>query len=101
MNKTGPVKVAMIGLGWWGRKMFAVLKKATDDIEIVCAAEPNLAGKEFAEANGFAHYGRDTEALQRPGVEAIILATPHSLHAEQIKAPWRRGNIFSAKNPWP
>ena len=30
MNKSGPVKVAMIGLGWWGKKMTAVLKKATD-----------------------------------------------------------------------
>jgi predicted dehydrogenase len=98
MNKTGPVKVAMIGLGWWGRKMFAVLKKATDDIEIVCAEEPNPAGKEFAEANGFAHYGRDTEALKHPGVEAIILATPHSLHAEQIKrAVAARKHIFCEK----
>ena len=71
------------------------------DIEIVCAEEPNPAGKEFAEANGFAHYGRDTEALQHPGVEAIILATPHSLHAEQIKRAVAARNIFSAKNPWP
>ena len=51
MNKTGPVKVAMIGLGWWGKKMTAVLQKAKDDIEIICAAEPNPAAKEFAEAN--------------------------------------------------
>ena len=98
MNKTGPVKVAMIGLGWWGRKMLAVLKKATDDIEIVCAAEPDPAGKEFAEANGFAHYGSDAEALQHPGVEAIILATPHSLHSEQInRAVAARKHIFCEK----
>ena len=50
-----PVKVAMIGLGWWGRKMTAVLQKASDEIEIVCAAEPNPAGAEFAAANGFPH----------------------------------------------
>jgi predicted dehydrogenase len=41
----------MIGLGWWGKKMTAVLQTAKDDIEIVCAAEPDSAGKEFAEAN--------------------------------------------------
>ena len=98
MNKTGPVKVAMIGLGWWGKKMTAVLQKAKDDIEIVCAAEPNPAGKEFAEANGFKHYGSDTEALQHPGVEAVILATPHSLHAEQIeRAVAARKHIFCEK----
>ena len=81
-----PVKVAMIGLGWWGKKMTAVLKKASSDIEIVCAAEPNPAGAEFADANGFAHYTNFKDALKHPGVEAVILATPHSLHAEQIKA---------------
>jgi predicted dehydrogenase len=83
---TGPVKVAMIGLGWWGKKMTAVLQKAGDDIEIVCAAEPNPAGAEFAAANGFVHYANFKDALKHPGVEAVILATPHSLHAEQIKA---------------
>ncbi len=82
---TGPVKVAMIGLGWWGKKMTAVLKKAGSDIEIVCAAEPNPAGAEFAAANGFTHYANFKDALKHPGVEAVILATPHSLHTEQIK----------------
>jgi predicted dehydrogenase len=81
-----PVKVAMIGLGWWGKKMTAVLKKAGKDIEIVCAAEPNPEGAEFAAANGFKHYTNFKDALKHPGVEAVILATPHSLHAEQIKA---------------
>jgi len=81
-----PVKVAMIGLGWWGKKMTAVLKKASKDIEIVCAAEPNPAGAEFAAANGFKHYADFKDALKHPGVEAVILATPHSLHAAQIKA---------------
>jgi predicted dehydrogenase len=98
MNRTGPVKVAMIGLGWWGKKMTAVLQKAKGDIEIVCAAEPNPAGTEFADANGFKLYGSDTEALQHPGVEAVILATPHSLHAEQIeRAVAARKHIFCEK----
>ncbi len=94
----GPVKVAMIGLGWWGKKMTAVLKKAGMDIEIVCAAEPNPAGAEFAAANGFKHYASFKDALKHPGVEAVILATPHSLHAEQIKASVAaRKHIFCEK----
>jgi predicted dehydrogenase len=82
----GPVKVAMIGLGWWGRKMTAVLQKAASDIEIVCAAEPSPEGAEFAAANGFTHYASFKDAVKHPGVEAVILATPHSLHAAQIRA---------------
>ena len=99
MSNSGPVKVAMIGLGWWGRKMTAVLQKAKDDIEVLCAAEPNPEGKEFAEANGFKLYASDTEALQHPGVEAVILATPHSLHAAQIERAVGAGKHIFCEKP--
>jgi predicted dehydrogenase len=98
MSNDGPVKVAMIGLGWWGKKMTAVLQKAQADIEIVCAAEPDQSGAEFAAANGFKHYSSMREAIAHPGVEAVILATPHSLHAEQIKmAVAAKKHIFCEK----
>lgn len=97
-SKQQPVKVAMIGLGWWGRKMTAVLHKARQEIEIVCAAEPNPAGAEFAKTNGFKLYASDREALAHPGVEAVILATPHSIHEEQIRrAVAARKHIFCEK----
>jgi len=99
MKKAGPVKVAMIGLGWWGRKMTAVLQQAKDDIEIFCAAEPAPAGKEFAAANNLMHYGSDQEALRHPGVEAVILATPHSLHAEQIARAVAAGKHVFCEKP--
>src|SRR5689334_13788333 len=98
MSKT-PVKVALIGLGWWGRKMTAVLKKAADDIEIVCAAEPNPAGAAFAAENGLICYANDREALAHAGVEAVILATPHSLHAEQIERAVAAGKHVFCEKP--
>jgi predicted dehydrogenase len=99
MRTAEPVKVAMIGLGWWGRKMIAVLTQAKNDIEIVCAAEPNPAGKEFAAANNLEHYGSDREAIRHPGVEAVILATPHSLHAEQIERAVAAGKHIFCEKP--
>jgi predicted dehydrogenase len=99
MSRSGPVKVAMIGLGWWGRKMTAVLQQARDEIEIVCAAEPNPAGKAFAAANNFEHYDSDKEAIRHPGVEAVILATPHSLHAEQIGRAVAAGKHIFCEKP--
>ena len=98
MAKHAPVKVAMIGLGWWGKKMTAGLKRASQDIEIVCAAEPDPAGADFAKENGFAHYANYKDALKHEGVEAVILATPHSVHAEQIKlAAAAKKHIFCEK----
>ncbi len=99
MSSQGPVKVAMIGLGWWGKKMTAVLQKAKQDIEIVCAAEPNPDGAGFAKENGFACYLSDSEALEHPGVEAVILATPHSLHAEQIERAVAAGKHIFCEKP--
>ena len=97
-RKNSPVKIAMIGLGWWGKKMTAVLKRAHEDIEIVCAAEPNPAGEEFATANGFKRYADYRDAIAHPGVEAVVLATPHSLHAEQIEqAVAAKKHIFCEK----
>jgi predicted dehydrogenase len=99
VSMTGPVKVAMIGLGWWGKKMTAVLQKAKDDIEIVCVAEPDAAGEKFAAANGFKYYRGDQEALRHPGVEAVILATPHSLHAKQIERAVAAGKHIFCEKP--
>lgn len=98
-SKKSPVKVAMIGLGWWGRKMTGVLQKASDEIEIVCAAEPTAAGAEFATTNGLVCYPSDREALNHPGLEAVILATPHSLHAEQIERAVAAGKHVFCEKP--
>jgi predicted dehydrogenase len=94
-----PVKVAMIGLGWWGRKMTAVLQGAKQDIEIVCAAEPNPAGADFAKDFGFKCYPDLKAALAHPGVEAVILATPHSLHARQIEDSVAAGKHIFCEKP--
>jgi predicted dehydrogenase len=85
MPSDAPVKIAMIGLGWWGRKMTAVLQSAGQDIEIVCAAEPSPEGAQFAKDRGIKCYSDHKGALAHPGVEAVVLATPHSLHARQIE----------------
>src|SRR6202035_4929159 len=37
-----PVGVALIGMGWWGKKMLSVLGAAPADIRVVRAVEPNL-----------------------------------------------------------
>jgi len=39
-----PVRIALVGLGWWGKKMPAVLQAAPDAIEVVRAVEPGVQG---------------------------------------------------------
>ena len=45
------VGVALVGLGWWGRKMGALIKRQSREIELVRAVEPNAAAaKEVGDA---------------------------------------------------
>ena len=39
---SGPVGVALIGMGWWGKKMLNVLAAAPADIRVVRAVEPEV-----------------------------------------------------------
>lgn len=84
---SGPVNIALVGLGWWGQKMLDVLASAPDDICIVRAVEPNVAAvAQLCADKGIALSADYADALNDPAVEAVVLATPHSLHTAQIKA---------------
>ena len=96
---SGAVRVAMVGLGWWGKKMVTVLKGAGDKLEIVCAVEPDPSAQAFASENGLDLIARYDEALARDDVEAVILATPHSLHEEQIAAAVAAGKHIFCEKP--
>jgi len=98
MSKTGPVKIAMIRPRLVGQEDDRRAAAGKGDIEIVCAAEPDPAGKALRRANRFKHYSSDQDAIQHPGVEAVIPATPHSFHAAQIETRrCRRKHIFCEK----
>jgi predicted dehydrogenase len=96
---TKPVRVAMVGLGWWGRKMVAVLEAAGAHLDVVVAVEPDPAARAFCEEHGLALTTSYEQALARPDVEAVILATPHSLHEEQIEKAVAAGKHVFCEKP--
>ncbi len=97
---SGPVKIALVGMGWWGQKMLAVLQAAPDDIHVVRAVEPNMASVEkLCVDRGVALSADYADALSDPEVEAVVLATPHSLHGEQIEAAVTAGKHIFCEKP--
>jgi predicted dehydrogenase len=94
-----PVNAAIVGLGWWGRKMTELVQAKSDKIRFVRAAEPNVtAAQDFAKAKGVPLSPSYDEVLADPAVEAVILATPHTLHEAQIEAAVRaRKHVFCEK----
>ena len=77
---TGPVGIALIGMGWWGQKMLAVLQDAPDDIRVVRAVEPNIeAVRQLCTKRKVTLSADLADALADPAVEAVVLATPPRL----------------------
>ena len=97
---TKPVGIALIGMGWWGKKMLAVLAAAPGDIRVVRAVEPDLASVQALCAEKDIPVSADyADALNDPAVEAVVLATPHALHEQQIEAAVAAGKHVFCEKP--
>ena len=83
------LNVAVVGLGWWGRTILALLQ-GNRKLQVVRRVDP------FVREEGVTP---DLEtALQDPKVQAVILCTPHSQHTEQIvQAANARKHVFCEK----
>lgn len=97
---SAPVGIALVGLGWWGKKMLNVLGAAPGDIRVVRAVEPDVAGVQaLCDAKGIPVSADYADALNDPSVEAVVLATPHSLHEAQIAAAVAAGKHVFCEKP--
>lgn len=95
-----PVGIALIGLGWWGKKMLNVLAAAPADIRVVRAVEPNVDSvAALCAERGIPLSAEYADALNDPAVEAVVLATPHSLHGAQIEAAVAAGKHVFCEKP--
>lgn len=79
------LNAAIIGLGWWGKNLVNAVQNKSERIRFVhgVSKEPESV-REFASTHGFRLSTELEEALADPRVQAVVLATPHSLHADQI-----------------
>jgi predicted dehydrogenase len=80
--------------------MLDVLQAAPDDIRVVRAVEPNAdAVRGICAARGIALSADYADALSDPAVEAVALATPHSLHTAQIAQAAAAGKHIFCEKP--
>jgi predicted dehydrogenase len=81
------VRAAIIGLGRWGRSLVNAVHGKTDAIKFTAAFTRTRANAEdFCRERGIPLLARFEDALASPDIDAVVLATPHSQHAEQVMA---------------
>ena len=77
---------AIVGLGRWGRNLVEA-SAGHDRLNIVRAAEPDIKGAQDFCAQHRLELTADLDAiLADRTIEAVLLATPHSLHPAQVVA---------------
>jgi predicted dehydrogenase len=94
------LNAAIIGLGWWGKNLVNAVQDKSERIRFVhgVSKEPDTV-REFAANHGFKLSTELEEALADPRVQAIVLATPHSLHADQIVQVAGAGKAVFCEKP--
>src|SRR3954451_25058685 len=94
MNSLG---IAVIGLGWWGRVIVPLAKSSTK-LRVVAVADPDPAGAEFARQQSVPLGTSYEDILGNPGVQGVVLCTPHTLHTDQIvRAANAKKHVFCEK----
>jgi predicted dehydrogenase len=93
------IRAAIIGLGTWGQHLVRSVQGTSGLIQFTAAATRTMdKGREVAQLHGLRLLPDYAAALADPQVDAVVLATPHSMHTEQIVAAARAGkHVFTEK----
>lgn len=94
------IKAAIVGLGWWGKNIADAVQGKSTKLQFVHGVTQELdATRDYAKTKGFRLSATLEEALADPEVQAIVLATPHSLHADQVVQVARAGKAVFCEKP--
>ncbi len=83
----GMLNAAIIGLGGWGQRLVHSVHGKSDKIRIACGVTRTPAkAAEFSRETGIPLTSDYAAMLADPAIDAVIIATPHSQHVDQIVA---------------
>src|SRR5262245_27586082 len=94
------ISAAIVGLGRWGKNIVNAVQGKSGRLRFTHAVvrRPDTA-HDFAAQHGLGLSSDFTNVLARPDVQAIVLATPHTLHADQVVAVAAAGKGVFCEKP--
>jgi predicted dehydrogenase len=96
------INAAIVGLGWWGRTIVESVQQGSDLIRFAAGATRTVSPevKAFAEAQQLSLASDLGALLADPKIDAVVLATPHSLHSRQVIAAAKAGKHVFCEKPF-
>jgi predicted dehydrogenase len=94
------IRAAIVGLGRWGRSLVASVQGKSKDLRFVLAhTRTRATAEDFCRGQELALVDSYEQVLADPNVDAVVLATPHSLHESQIIAAAAAGKHIHVEKP--
>ena len=79
------IRAGVVGLGWWGQLLARSIKDSKK-ISVTCGYTRTASNaSDFISETGIKLYNSYEDLLKDKDIDAIILATPHSMHVDQIE----------------
>ena len=94
------INAAICGLGRWGQALVTAVQGKSDRIRFVrgVVRDP-VRVRDFAGRHGLTLTAKLADAASNPEIDAVFLATPHSLHVEQVMAVAAAGKPVWCEKP--
>jgi len=94
------VNAALIGFGWWGKNLAKAVEGENSLIRFSRIVSKDLEdASDYCKARQIELSDEYRDALADPEITALVLATPHSMHAEQIIAAAKAGKHVFCEKP--
>src|SRR5512132_2886163 len=95
------INAAIVGLGRWGQNLVNSVQGKSDKIRFVAGVlrHPENA-REYAERQSIRLHKNLKDVLTDPDIDAIVLATPHTVHGEQVLAAVNAGKPVFTEKPF-
>ena len=95
------LRAAICGAGHWGTRLIESVQGRSGKIRFVAAVTRDPAALEpLGKRFGLALTARYADVLADPAIDAVVLATPHSRHADEIAAAAQAGKHLFVEKPF-
>jgi len=97
----GPLRIAIVGVGWAGSRQIAALDELGGAAAVACLVDndADFLRRKAAEFGVDTTYATLDEALADPTIEAVSICLPHDLHEGAAVAAARAGKQILCEKP--
>lgn len=93
------VRLASIGLGWWGGVLVDAVAKSGEGEVVTCFARTPESRQAFADAHGLSAAASFESILGDDNIDGVIIATSHQSHLSLIQAAAAAGKHVFIEKP--